>query len=224
MSPASNKPLVAITLGDPTGIGPEITAKALGDSRLWDCARPIVIGSPSILRRALQLIGSTFQVESVTSKDLSLWAHEDFLGKRTIACLATGPDDWSDLKPIVMAKGGVAAHSSLFEATQLAIEGQVDAIVTCPLHKVALHLAGHDWPGHTELLSHFCRVKDHAMMLYLPPREPKALAWGLGQNDQEPPGEHPSRNSSAFQSSSNQADLPGRSDHSHWRDDRLVAT
>jgi 4-hydroxythreonine-4-phosphate dehydrogenase len=65
-------------------------------------------------------------------------------------------------------------------AARLAIEGQVDAITTAPLHKVALHQAGHDYPGHTELLAELCGVRDFAMMLYLAHDERIRGSGGLG--------------------------------------------
>ncbi len=64
-------------------------------------------------------------------------------------------------------------------AIRLALDGRVDAITTAPLQKEALHRAGHDYPGHTELLAHVCGVDDYAMMLYLGPNEdlPRRPGW-----------------------------------------------
>jgi 4-hydroxythreonine-4-phosphate dehydrogenase len=88
--------------------------------------------------------------------------------------LATGQPQ-SDLatEPKIDARGGQLAYECLVRATNLALKGQVAAIVTAPLHKIALQAAGHDWPGHTELLAHLCGVQEHAMMLYLPPGKPR---------------------------------------------------
>ena len=67
------------------------------------------------------------------------------------------------------ARAGQAAYDAVLAAIRLALDGRVDAITTAPLHKEALHRAGHDYPGHTELLAHVCGVDDYAMMLYLGP-------------------------------------------------------
>jgi len=70
------------------------------------------------------------------------------------------------------ALGGQAAYDSLLAATQLCLSKRVDGLVTAPLQKKSLDLAGHHWPGHTELLGHLCGVDTTAMMLYLPPGKP----------------------------------------------------
>ena len=80
----------------------------------------------------------------------------------------------------VDARGGQAAYDALVAAARLALAGQVDALTTGPLHKAALWRAGHEYPGHTELLAELCGVDDFAMMLYLGPgaevRGPAGLA------------------------------------------------
>lgn len=161
------KPLLAATLGDPTGIGPEITVKSLGAEQVRSIARVVVVGSPTVLEKACALTGISKRICLV---DLSQPKGERFDNPDTIYCHPAGPNDWSEIAPEVLAQGGQSAYDSLVTATRLALTKHVDAIVTSPLHKVALHKAGHHWPGHTELLADLCRVKDYAMMLYLPPR------------------------------------------------------
>jgi 4-hydroxythreonine-4-phosphate dehydrogenase len=78
------------------------------------------------------------------------------------------------------ARAGHAAYLALVRAAELALAGRIDAITTAPLHKVALHLAGHDYPGHTELLAELCGVRDFAMMLYLAHDERVRGPAGLG--------------------------------------------
>jgi len=77
-------------------------------------------------------------------------------------------------------RAGEAAFQAVRAATQMALDGRVDAIVTAPLSKAALHAAGHHYPGHTELLAEMCGVEDFAMMLYLPPGGPARGPAGLG--------------------------------------------
>jgi 4-phospho-D-threonate 3-dehydrogenase / 4-phospho-D-erythronate 3-dehydrogenase len=85
-----------------------------------------------------------------------------------IPCLPSGDASAESTPPAVIdARGGEAAYAALTSAARLALDGEVDAIVTAPLHKAALHAAGHYYPGHTELLAELCGVKESAMMLYL---------------------------------------------------------
>lgn len=199
-------------MGDPTGVGPEIIVKALTNyeprSEQTDKNRApvaavsisehcdaIVIGRPSILRKAASVSGIECDVVEVTST--SDWierisgepgsspisssdkpSHTIINAANTnrplIYCLPAGNSE-ADLatEPKIDARGGQAAYDCLVAAAQLALGGSVDAIVTAPLQKVSLHMAGHDWPGHTELLADLCGVDEHAMMLYLPPGRPR---------------------------------------------------
>ena len=162
-------PIVALTMGDPTGVGPEIIAKALSFESLSCEANLVVIGSPYVLQAAFHLVNSSKKILTIHSPEDLTTAQED-----VVYCIPSGPQEWTlPIDASVQAKGGEAAYQSLVTAARLALDGRVDAIVTCPLHKVALKLAGHDWPGHTELLASLCGVHDHAMMLYLPPGPPR---------------------------------------------------
>ena len=77
------------------------------------------------------------------------------------------------------ARAGQAAYDAMILATRLALEGKVDAITTAPLQKEAMHRAGHDYPGHTELLAQLCGVDDFAMMLYMGPGDDVLAPFGL---------------------------------------------
>lgn len=156
-------------MGDPTGVGPEIIAKAMSFESLSCEANLVVIGSPQVLQAAFHLVNSSKKILTIQTPEDLPPVHED-----VVYCIPTGPQEWNfPINASVQAKGGEAAYQSLVTAARLALDGRVDAIVTCPLHKVALKLAGHDWPGHTELLAWLCGVHDHAMMLYLPPGPPR---------------------------------------------------
>jgi 4-hydroxythreonine-4-phosphate dehydrogenase len=172
-----HKPKIAITIGDPTGIGPEVIVKAVASGALAGHCDLMVIGRPAILEHAARLSGLTLDVIPIES--LAQWSeHKSRLDpiaeSRKLYCLVAGHKD-ADLaiSPVVDSRGGQLAYDSLLLATKLALDGEIDAIVTAPLHKVALQRAGHDWPGHTELLAHLCGVQEHAMMLYLPPGRPR---------------------------------------------------
>ena len=170
------KPTIAITMGDPTGVGPEIIVKAIASGQLDAHCKLLVLGRPAILKQAASVSSVDLDIFEVDS--IAAWRAQssDVRDSKTpcIWCLSTGSADAdSAIQPAVDPRGGQLAFDCLVRATQLAIDGKVDAIVTAPLHKVALHAAGHNWPGHTELLAHLCGVKEHAMMLYLPPGRPR---------------------------------------------------
>jgi 4-phospho-D-threonate 3-dehydrogenase / 4-phospho-D-erythronate 3-dehydrogenase len=100
---------------------------------------------------------------------------------KRIDCLRTGPDDVLDVPHATIdARAGQAAYLALIEAIELVQAGAIDGLVTAPLHKAALRKAGHDYPGHTELLAERCGVRDFAMMLYLAHGEQVRGPIGLG--------------------------------------------
>ena len=159
-------PRIAITLGDPAGIGPETVVGAWQDPRIHTFCRPLVVGHPELVARAVRLLGGSARVVAI--KDPA----EARPTIDVIPCLTAVSDDVLDITPgTIDARGGQAAFDALCTAAQLALDGRVDAITTGPLHKGALSLAGHKYPGHTELLAELCGVKDFAMMLYLGPDE-----------------------------------------------------
>ena len=156
------KPRLAITMGDPTGIGPETIAGAWGDVSLHGRCHAVVLGHPETMRRAAELVRCAARVVEVTDVDQL----ESSAG--LLPCLKCCHDSIVDLRPAcVDPRGGEAAFQAVTMACQLAQTRRVDALVTAPLNKAALVAAGHDYPGHTELLADLCRVEHVAMMLYL---------------------------------------------------------
>ena len=168
-------PRIALTLGDVAGIGPEVVARSLVDDRATACCRPIVVGHPDVLRRALALIGVSVTVHEVMSL-----SEADSLPNQ-IVCWNPSNDDAAAV-PVghIDARAGRAAYDYLVAATRAALRGEIDAITTAPLNKAALHAAGLNYPGHTEILAEECGVREFAMMLYLPPGEPLRGPFGLG--------------------------------------------
>lgn len=164
-APPAFKPLIALTLGDVAGIGPEVVAKAWINSPLLDLAQPVAIGSPEVLRRALARVGAAdrVRVEEVPDPESA----RPTAG--VLPCLEpAGAPDVAPVAPgTIDPRAGRAAHDYLVAATDLALAGRIDAIVTLPLNKESLHAGGIDLPGHTEILARRCGVPDHAMMLWL---------------------------------------------------------
>ncbi|MGE3820024.1 MAG: 4-hydroxythreonine-4-phosphate dehydrogenase PdxA [Isosphaeraceae bacterium] len=165
VSPARDfRPEIALTMGDVAGIGPELIAKAWSDPALHALATPLVIGSPSVLRRALALVG--FDAEVVAVDRPGLVAPEPW----RVPCLDGSTVDVEGVPPgRVDPRAGRAAHDYLVTAADLALANQIDAVTTLPLNKEALHAGGVNHPGHTEVLAERCASPDHAMLLYLGP-------------------------------------------------------
>ena len=153
-------------MGDPCGVGPEVIVRALMSPAIWRVCSPVVVGSVGIMRRAAQFLGSSLEFIEYQNGE-----YPSEPGKVTVLDPTHAESVLSARAGVVDARGGQAAFDCLVNATNLCIQGQFDAIVTAPLNKEALHLAGHRWPGHTELLAHLCEVERFAMMLYLSPSE-----------------------------------------------------
>jgi 4-hydroxythreonine-4-phosphate dehydrogenase len=174
----SKRPLLAITMGDPAGVGPEVIVGAWNNPQIHAATRPIVLGHPEILRRAAHLLKRKLTVvELSTSVPLTDVAS----GPDVLSCVKACDDEVVNI-PVgkLNAQAGEAAYRAVRLAADWALAKRVDAIVTAPLSKAALHAAGHKYPGHTELLAEICGVKEFAMMLYLPPGDQVHSPSGLG--------------------------------------------
>lgn len=175
-----DRPLVALTLGDVTGVGPETVVRAIANDSSPRPGqpdtpfRPLVIGHPRVVERAIRLIGWRLTVREVSSPGAA--SGESGL----IDCWNPSDADVGNLPPArIDARAGRAASDWLVAATRAALAGEIDAIVTAPLNKYALHQAGIAEPGHTEILARECGVREYAMMLYLTPGPPLAAGHAL---------------------------------------------
>jgi 4-phospho-D-threonate 3-dehydrogenase / 4-phospho-D-erythronate 3-dehydrogenase len=156
-------PTIGITMGDAAGVGPEIIAKTLADPAWYGQCRPIVIGDASIMQRAVDLVGSKQKVRALSSIDG--WQPEaSSLDVLDLHLLSPGDVPFGKLS----AKAGDAAFRYIERANELALAGKLDGICTAPLNKEALHMGGHIFPGHTEILAELSGTKEFAMMLTAP--------------------------------------------------------
>jgi 4-hydroxythreonine-4-phosphate dehydrogenase len=168
-------PLLAITIGDPAGVGPETIVGAWRDPLVHELCRAVVVGHPAFLRRAADLLRLDCEIVPISDPA------EVQSSQSVIPCLACGSEAALDAPPATIdARSGQAAYEAVVRAAELALAGKLDGIVTAPLHKAALWKAGHHYPGHTELLAELCGVRDFAMMLYLGPDETIRGPTGLG--------------------------------------------
>lgn len=169
-------PSIALTLGDVAGIGPEVVVRACTDPRVLAACRPVIVGHPKVVRRAISHAGLKIKIAEVGQP-------EDESPSNTVACWnpPDAPQDVVDVPPSHNdARAGRAAYEYLVAAAKAALAKQVDAMTTAPLSKAALHLAGLKYPGHTEILAEVCGVRDFGMMLFLPSGGAVKSPHGLG--------------------------------------------
>lgn len=172
----TTRPRIALTVGDPNGVGPEVLAAAWGDPRVHGCCRPIAVGPLGVLKRAVMLRGGSVEVVRFEDPQSAFEAS----GPGLMPCIDPGGFDSEPEPGKTTAAGGASAYASVCLATAWALGGDCDALVTAPLSKAALHAAGYHYPGHTELLAELCGVPEFAMMLYLPAGQVVAGPYGLG--------------------------------------------
>ena len=155
-----NLPLLAVTLGDVAGIGPEITAKMLmGHEALRAKARLVVVGDAAVMANAVRGLGGDPSIVRTVARPADATN-----APGTIEVVQAGPS----LAHVKLGEISAEAGDGSVRFVTTACAGarrRVDAIVTAPLNKAAMHAAGHKWPGHTELLAHEFGVKTFSLVL-----------------------------------------------------------
>src|SRR5262245_12944741 len=141
-------PLLGITMGDPAGIGPEIVAKALSHPHVYDSSRPLVLGDLVSMQRAVALLGLDLAVVEIAAPAEGAFRH----GRIEVLQAGAAPPE-----PVAFGQLSAAAGRIGVEAVERAVRrtraGAIDAIVTAPLNKESIALAGYSYPGHTEILA-----------------------------------------------------------------------
>lgn len=154
-------PTLAVTLGDVAGIGPEITAKMLlGHDDLRQRARLVVVGDADALRKAAIALGADAARVRVVERPEQVQNEPGI-----IEVIQAGPSLGHVPYGELSADAGAGSVSFVTTACELARQGRIDGIVTAPLNKAAMHMGGHKWPGHTELLAHEFGVKTFSLVL-----------------------------------------------------------
>ncbi len=140
------RPLIGLTIGDPSGIGPEITVKSLADATVYDECRPLVIGDEDIVRKACAICGMDSEIHVVATPDLGTY-RPGVIDVLDIHAM--------DSDKLVYGKvsrdAGAAALAYIDRSIDLALEGAIHGVATAPIHKEAIHLAGCPHPGHTDI-------------------------------------------------------------------------
>src|ERR1035437_8621591 len=157
-----SRPIIAITMGDPAGVGPEIIMKSLAHRDLFDRCRPLVIGDLGRLRQAGKIAGVNLALNAAATPADRKYKP----GTVDVIDIAVVPPDLAFGK--LSRDGGEAAYRFIECAARLALAKEADAICTAPLNKEALHMAGHIFPGHTEMLAYLTGTKEVSMLLVAP--------------------------------------------------------
>src|SRR4030043_664418 len=157
---ADYRPLIGISVGDPSGIGPEITAKALSLPEIYELCRPLVVAEAEMMKNAVNFSGLDLKINAITSPKEGL--------------LQLGVMDVLDMKNInakfikhkvISSDCGRASFEYVKKVIELALSKEIDATVTGPINKEALNRAGFHYSGHTEIYADLTQIKDYAMML-----------------------------------------------------------
>lgn len=152
-------PILAITMGDPAGCGPEIIVKALADQQIYQICRPLVFGDAGRMAMAAGIVNSLAKIHATAEPQNGLYEY----GTINVLDFANVPADLPFGQ--VDGRAGHAAYQYIEGAIRQALDQKVAGIVTAPINKEALHKGGHHFPGHTEILGELSQTNDYAMML-----------------------------------------------------------
>lgn len=154
------RPILGITTGDPASIGPEIVAKALADVSVYAQARPFVLGDTNVMADTLRITGLPLRLNVIADLAKARFAHGT-LDVWDFANVDMAAHQYGK----VSAMCGKASVEYIEKAIAMAVAGEIDAVVTGPIHKESINQAGCPHPGHTEIFGSLTGTKDYAMML-----------------------------------------------------------
>ena len=154
------RPILGISIGDPGGIGPEITAKALHQEKIYDLARPLVVGDCRVMQDVLRFTDVTLALNPILKAENARGAR----GTMDILDLKNMPLDRLRHKEVTPEQGK-ASFEYVAKVIELAMERKIDGTVTGPINKAAIHAAGHRYAGHTEIYATLTGTRDYSMML-----------------------------------------------------------
>ncbi len=159
----STKPRIAVTMGDPAGVGPEICLRLLANAEVMQTCTPIVFGDAALLARCARQAGLPPPKRILSQFD---W-HDQVAGLDEGAVLDLAALQTEGFQPgVVSAATGSAAYRYIEKSIEAALAGDVDAVSTAPMNKEALKAAGHDYPGHTEIFADKTGSNRWCMMQY----------------------------------------------------------
>ena len=156
------KPVLGITMGDPGSVGPEISVKALAHAGIYEQCRPLMIGDAKVMEQAVKTVGmeGNITIHPVHAVEEGLY---------TVGVIDVFDMNVVDMSRLAVGKvsehSGEAAFQYVVYAIRLAMEGKVDAVITAPISKDSINMAGHHYSGHTEIFAEYTGTKDFAMLL-----------------------------------------------------------
>ena len=159
-----SSPRIAISMGDPAGVGPELCLRLLADERVRQFCAPIVFGDVGILDRVAKQLGWPPPWPILDATEWVQYGDQIDWGVMSLSAISA-----DSIEPgRVSAACGAAAYRYFTFAIDEALAGRVDAIATCPINKESLHAAGFPFPGHTEILASRTNAERSCMMLTAP--------------------------------------------------------
>lgn len=157
---SEKKPILAITMGDPAGIGPEIIIKTMAVEKVYEICNPLVIGNISVLKKISDILKSKLRINKIREVPEAGFEY----GEMDVLDI-----EIQDHREIafgeISASAGDVAFRCVEKAIKLAMSKVVDGTVTCPIHKSAINKAGHHFSGHTEIYAHYTGSSGCAMLL-----------------------------------------------------------
>ncbi|MEJ2671595.1 MAG: 4-hydroxythreonine-4-phosphate dehydrogenase PdxA, partial [Deltaproteobacteria bacterium] len=160
MTESLARPILALTMGDPVGVGPEIIVKTLADARIYQVCRPLVVGDLPACERARMALDPALKIHLADRPGAGRYQ------SGTLDLMALSQLELHDLqygRPTPAS--GAAMVGYILAAIDLALAQKVAGLVTAPISKIAMRLSGYDYPGHTELLAEKTDTPEYAMML-----------------------------------------------------------
>jgi 4-hydroxythreonine-4-phosphate dehydrogenase len=160
MKSTEERPIIGITMGDPVGIGPEIISKALTERSVYEICRPLILGDVAAITASNQWLKTGLKICPVDTPEAGLYE------SGSIDVIGLSDLDYSLLKYGHPTKEtGRAMVSYVTRGIDWAMKGRIHGLATCPINKLAMHMAGEDFDGHTELLAERTKTSDYVMML-----------------------------------------------------------
>ncbi len=150
-----DRPRIAVTMGDPNGIGPEVVIRSLSDSRLGRYIDAFVVGSAHVLRRHMEVLGL---------RDFEVSLYPDRSGRITVLDVVPDESPTVDFGKVTSTAGRLSMLS-VERAVRLCMQGDAHAMVTAPISKSAIHLAGFAVPGHTEYIAGLTGAERYTMLM-----------------------------------------------------------
>jgi 4-hydroxythreonine-4-phosphate dehydrogenase len=153
-------PVLAVTMGDPAGIGPEIAAKVIGKNTIYNNCSPVLIGNAYVMQNAIKTVGADLSINRITEISQAKF-RKGVLNIYEVS----GVNTKNIRSGEISAEAGDLAFRSVRTAIDLAIQGKVNGTVTGPVNKESINKAGYHFSGQTEIYAHFTNTRKYAMML-----------------------------------------------------------